>query len=171
MTVFGEEKGLMGSSYYARHPVVPLEKTIANINLEVVGRTDGSEGLEKGRAALTGYDYSTVGKTLKKAGSLVGVDVYHHDRFGDQFFNRSDNWVFAAAGIPSHSICSVFTYPDYHRVTDQWERIDYPNLEKLVRTVALGLIILAENPVEPGWNEANPKTAPHLEAWRKLKKL
>ena len=44
MTFFGEEKGLLGSRYYGRHPVVPIEKTVADVNLEQVGRTDDSEG-------------------------------------------------------------------------------------------------------------------------------
>ena len=44
MTFFGEEKGEMGSRYYSKHPVLPLEKTVADVNLEQLGRTDSSEG-------------------------------------------------------------------------------------------------------------------------------
>src|SRR5262249_42490866 len=44
MTFFGEEKGDVGSDYYARHPIVPIEQTVANVNLEQVGRTDSLEG-------------------------------------------------------------------------------------------------------------------------------
>ena len=44
MTFYGEEHGLVGSRYYVEHPVVPLEKTVADINLEQVGRTDDSDG-------------------------------------------------------------------------------------------------------------------------------
>jgi hypothetical protein len=170
MTVFAEEKGLMGSRYYIRHPSFPLEKTVANINLEVVGRTDGTEGIERNRASLTGFDYSTIGAVLKHAGSLVGVDVYNHKRFSDAFFSRSDNQAFADQGVPAHSLCTVFMYPDYHTVSDHWDKIDYPNLEKITRTVALGLLMLGEDPSDPKWNEANPKAAPYFKVWQERRK-
>jgi hypothetical protein len=166
MTVFGEEKGLMGSRYYLRRPLFPIEKTIANLNLEVVGRTDSTEGIQKNRASVTGFDYSTIGVVLRHAGSLIGVDVYKHERFSDAFFGRSDNQAFADHGVPAHSLCSVFMYPDYHTVSDHWNKIDFPNLEKITRAVALGLLMLGEDPAEPKWNEANPKAAPYLKAWR-----
>jgi Peptidase family M28 len=170
VTVFAEEKGLMGSRYYVRHPSFPIEKTVANLNLEVVGRTDSTEGIERNRASLTGFDYSTIGAVLKHAGSLVGVDVYKHERFSDAFFGRSDNQAFADQGVPAHSLCTVFMYPDYHSVGDHWDKIDYPNLEKITRTVALGLLMLGENPSEPKWNEANPKAAPYFKAWQERRK-
>ena len=66
MTVFAEEKGLLGSRYYARHPLFPLEKTVANINLEVLGRTDGPEGGYKNKAGMTGFEYSNLGESLCK---------------------------------------------------------------------------------------------------------
>lgn len=166
MALFGEEKGLLGSFYYARHPLFALEKTVANINLEVVGRTDGSDGVEKNRASLTGFDYSSVGNILRKAGQLTGVDVYKHERFSDAFFDRSDNRVFAEEGVPAHSLCSVFLYPDYHGVGDHWDKIDYANLERINRAVALGLWMIAEDAVEPRWNESNPKAAQYLKVWQ-----
>ena len=71
MTVFAEEKGLLGSRYYARHPVFPLEKTVANINLEVLGRTDGPDGGYKNKAALTGFEYSNLGGGLCEGGPAL----------------------------------------------------------------------------------------------------
>ena len=59
MTVFGEEKGLLGSRYYGRHPIFPIEKTIADINLEQVGRTDSTEGPQIANASMTGFNDST----------------------------------------------------------------------------------------------------------------
>jgi Peptidase family M28 len=170
MTVFGEEKGLMGSHYYARHPLFPMQSTVANINLEVLGRSDGTEGIERSRASLTGFDYSSVGAVLKRAGSLVGVDVYKHERFSDAFFSRSDNQAFADLGVPAHSLCAVFLYPDYHKASDHWDKIDYPNLERITRTVALGLLMIAENPAEPRWTEGNPKAAKYLKVWQSQQK-
>jgi hypothetical protein len=166
MTVFAEEKGLLGSRYYARHPLFPLEKTVANVNLEVLGRTDGSEGSYKNKAALTGFEYSTLGETFVKAGQLSGVEVYRHPTFSDAFFGRSDNLAFAEKGIVAHSVCSGFLFPDLHAPQDHWDKIDYPNLAQLNRLVATALWMIAENPVSPSWNPAAPKAARYLKAWQ-----
>ena len=166
MTVFAEEKGLLGSRYYARHPVFPLEKTAANINLEVLGRTDGPDGSQKSKAGLTGFEYSTLGEVFVKAGQLAGVEVYHHPTFSDAFYPRSDNLALAEKGVVAHSVCSSFLFPDLHAPQDHWDKIDYPNLAKLNRLVSIALWMIAENPEAPTWNAAIPKAAPYLKAWQ-----
>ncbi len=171
MTVFGEERGLLGSRYYGRHPVFPLAKTIADINLEQVGRTDSSEGSQVGRATLTGFDFSDLGPTFKRAGELTGVEVYKHEQNSDSFFGRSDNQALADAGIPAHTLCVAFVYPDYHKVGDHWDKVDYANLARTDRMVALALWMMATSETAPKWNEANPKTARYVEAWKKLQGL
>lgn len=170
LTVFGEEKGLLGSRFYSRHPLFPLEKTVANVNLELLGRTDAPEGVQKNKASLTGFDYSDVGPVFQRAGELSGVEVYRHNQFSDAFFKRSDNLSFADQGIPAHSLCSVFFYPDFHQVGDHWDKIDYPNLLKINRTVALALLMMANNTEAPRWSEANPKARPYLAIWRERQK-
>src|SRR5262249_44427148 len=95
LTVYGEEHGLVGSRYYIEHPVVPLEKTVADINLEQVGRTDDSDGPRVSAATVTGYDYSDVGALLHRAGQAVGVDVLKHPTKSDSYFRASDNAAFA----------------------------------------------------------------------------
>jgi peptidase M28-like protein len=166
MTVFAEEKGLLGSRYYARHPVFPLEKTVANINLEVLGRTDGPEGGYKNKASLTGFEYSDLGEVFVKAGQLAGVEVYRHPTFSDAFFPRSDNLALAEKGVVAHSVCPGFLFPDLHAPQDQWDKIDYPNLAKLNRLLSIALWMIAENPEAPSWNAAIPKAAPYLKAWQ-----
>ena len=74
----------------------------------------------------------------------------------------------ADAGIPAHTICTAFEYPDYHGVGDHWDKIDYANMAKVDKMVALGLMALADSPTEPRWNESNAKTAPYVAAWKKL---
>ena len=166
MTVFAEEKGLLGSRYYARHPLFPLEKTVANINLEVLGRTDGPEGGYKNKAALTGFEYSNLGEVFVKAGQLSGVEVYRHPTFSDAFYPRSDNLALAEKGVVAHSLCSGFLFPDLHAPQDHWDKIDYPNLAKLNRLMTIALWMIAENPAAPAWNAAAPKAAPYLRAWQ-----
>jgi hypothetical protein len=165
MTFFGEEKGLLGSRYYGRHPVFPIDKTVADINLEQVGRTDSSEGPQIANASLTGFDYSDVGAILETAGKLTGIKVYKHERNSDAFFARSDNQALADQGVPAHTLCTAFVYPDYHGVGDHWEKIDYANMEKVDRMVALALVMIANNSEAPKWNEANPMTARYVKAW------
>jgi Zn-dependent M28 family amino/carboxypeptidase len=166
MTFFGEEKGLLGSRYYGRHPVFPIEKTVADVNLEQVGRTDSSEGPQLSNASMTGFDYSDVGKIFKAAGEMTGIDVYKHEQNSDPFFGRSDNQALADQGVPAHTLCTAFVYPDYHGAGDHWDKIDYQNMAKVDRMVALGLIMIANNAEEPKWNEENPKAARYAKAWK-----
>jgi Zn-dependent M28 family amino/carboxypeptidase len=128
---FGEELGLRGSRFYARHPIFPIEKTIANINLEQVGRTDSSEGPQTATATLTGFDYSDVGKVFEGAGELTGIRVYKHPVNSDYYFSRSDNQALADLGVPAHTVCVAFSYPDYHRPGDHWDKIDYENMARM----------------------------------------
>ena len=65
MTFYGEERGLVGSRYYGAHPIIPLEKTIAHINLEQIGRTDDTEGPRVGAACMTGFDFSDIGPIFR----------------------------------------------------------------------------------------------------------
>ncbi|MGA2738242.1 MAG: M28 family peptidase [Bryobacteraceae bacterium] len=161
MTFFGEEEGGLGSRYYTSHPLFTLSKTVADLNLEQLGRTDSREGPEVSNATLTGFRYSTVPHTLQQAGALTGVKVYDTPN-GDDFFDRSDNQTFAEHGIPAHTIAVAFEFPDYHAAGDVWQKIDYTNMAKVDRMIALGLVMLADNPDPPHWNKENPKVERYL---------
>jgi len=164
ITFFGEERGLFGARFYARHPVYPIAQTVADINLEQVGRTDSNEGPQIANATLTGFDYSDVGTIMEKAGEVTGIKVYKHPN-GDAFFARSDNQALANEGIPAHTLCTAFVFPDYHGVGDHWEKIDYANMAKVDRMVGLALIMIANSPEAPKWNEANSLTSRYVTAW------
>jgi hypothetical protein len=166
---FGEEKGLFGSRYYGRKPAVPLNQTVADINLEQLGRTDDNDGPEVASATLTGFDYSDIGPTFAEAGKLTSVRVYKNERKSDSFFARSDNQALADVGIPAHTLLVAYEFPDYHRPGDEWQKLDYANMVKINRMVAAGLLMIANNPVPPKWNEANPKAEPYVKAWKQRK--
>lgn len=165
MTFFGEERGLLGSRYYGKNPIFPIEKTIAHVNLEHMGRTDDSEGPHPNAAWMTGYDFSDVGAIFTRAGKETGIDVSKHARNSDSFFSRSDNQALADLGVPAHTICTAFIFPDYHKVGDHWDKIDYENMAKVGRMVGAGLLSLASAETEPKWNAENPKAAKYLKAW------
>ncbi len=169
ITFFGEELGLFGSRYYGQHPIFPLAKTVADLNLEHLGRTDDSEGPQIARAALTGFDYCDISKSFLDAGEVEGVTVVKHPQDSDSYFARSDNQSFANLGIPAQTLFVAFKFPDYHGVADHWDKIDYVNLAKIDRMVARALLTIADDPKEPTWDESNPKAAAYFQAWKKLK--
>jgi hypothetical protein len=168
MTVFGEEEGLLGSQYYGRHPVFPLRRTVADVNLEQIGRTDDSEGPQVKSATFTGFTYSDLPALFAEAGKVTGVKVYDRNTGNDPFFARSDNQALADAGIPSHTVAVGLEFPDYHQVSDKWYKIDYNNMASIDRMLGLGIISLADDPESPKWNEANHNTAKYVTAWKNL---
>jgi Zn-dependent M28 family amino/carboxypeptidase len=167
MTVFGEESGGLGARWYTSHPIFPVAKTVADINLEQLGRTDDNEGPKIAQFNLTGFDYSDIAATFAKAGSMTGVQVVKHEKNSDAFFGRSDNATFADAGIPSTTLSVSYVYPDYHGAGDEWPKLDYENMAKVDVTVALGVLDMANNAVAPQWNKENPKTARYVQAREK----
>ncbi len=164
MTFFGEEEGLIGSGYYVRHPIFPLAKTIADVNLEQLGRTDSSKGKEIANAAPTGYGFSSMIDDFRAAGEETGVKVYNTEPESDRYFAQSDNLAFAEAGVPAHTFCVAFEFPDYHAVGDEWRKIDYDNMAKVDRMLALGIVMLAGDANPPHWNTNNPKVKRFAEA-------
>ena len=154
----GEEKGLLGSRYYASHPLFPLDKTVAGINLEELGRTDDVTGPVVSAAYVSGFDYSSVGPILQEAGKLAGVTITKHETNSDKFFTGSDNLSLAAVGVPAHTVSVGYIFPDYHRPGDRWENLDYDNMAKIVRAVALGVYMIATSDQAPQWNAGNPRS-------------
>ena len=168
MTVFGEERGLLGSQYYVRHPIFPLDKTIADVNIEQVGRTDDSETPQIASATITGFTYSDLPQLFAEAGKATGVKVYDRNPSDDPYFARSDNQPFADAGIPSHTAVVALEFPDYHAVGDEWHKIDYNNMTVVDRMLGLGVISLANDRDTPRWNKSNQNTRKYVTAWEKL---
>lgn len=164
MTFFGEEEGMVGSHYYARHPAWPIDKTVAQLNLEQVGRTDSSEGPQVSNATLTGFDYSDLSDYLAKAGKMTGVKLYKHPQNSDTYFRLSDNIPLAEAGVPAHTLAVTFEYPDYHGLGDEWQKIDYDNMAKVDRMVAAALIMVANADEPVRWNEKNSKARAFVKA-------
>jgi hypothetical protein len=168
MALFGEETGLLGSRYYGRHPLFPLARTIADVNLEQLGRTDSTEGPKIASASFTGFDFSELPSIFEKAGQKMGVKVYKDDQRSDEFFSRSDNQALADVGVPAHTLCVAFEFPDYHGVADEWPKLDYENMAKVDRMVALGLLMIADSDAVPRWNAREAKAGRYEKAWEQL---
>ena len=168
MTYFGEEKGLYGSRYYASHPLFPLKDTVANLNFEHMGRTDDNEGPRAGKITASGFDYTSIGDLLTAAGKDTGVEAWKHERNSDSFFARSDNQALADAGVPALTLAVAWIFPDYHRPGDHWEKIDYDNMQRVVRTCALAAQRLANADAPPQWVSSNPKVEKYVKAYQAL---
>ena len=164
----GEEKGQRGSRYYAAHPLAPLAKTIAHLNLEQVGRTDATEGSKIGVANVTGFDFSSMVPVLVDAGRRAGVKILKDEMSSDGYFDRSDNGPIARAGVPAHTLSVSYGFPDYHGVGDEWQKIDYDNMAKVDQAVAIAVLNLASTLAPPKWNANYPAAQGYAEAARKL---
>jgi hypothetical protein len=165
---FGEERGLLGSRYFARHPAVPLKQMVANLNLEQTGRTDSSEGPNVGQVNLTGYHFTTIHKHMEAAGEATGLKVVKHEKFSDPYFMASDNAALAAVGIPSTTLSVTYAFPDYHQKGDEAGKIDYENMARVTRAIAQGTYLTAEAAERVSWNADEVRTKLYREAAAKL---
>ena len=137
----GEEAGTLGVRWYAQHPFVPLDRHVADIQVEMIGRPDTAAG-GPGKAWLTGYERSTMGPTLAAAGLPVIADP----RPRQSFFTRSDNIVFARLGIVAHTLSSFGLHGEYHTVNDEWELVDFAHMTGMVNLVARAVRTVADGP-------------------------
>lgn len=164
-----EEKGILGSAYFTKHPIIPLDQISSVINLEMLGRTDDNfAGPQLKRISITGYDYSSVSQMLNRAGEYTGIEVYNNSRWSDRDFKSSDNIRFAEYGIPAHTLVASHTYLDFHNPGDEWDKIDYENMALLTKTAALGVWMLSNSVEVPKWDPDHPLAKPYYEAWLKL---
>ena len=169
LTVFGEEMGGYGARYYTSHPIFPLARTVADVNLEQLGRTDDTEGPRPLQFNLTGFDYTDIAAIMARAGAETGIKVVKHEKNSDSFFGRSDNATFAEAGVPSTTLSVAYIYPDYHQAGDEWPKLDYQNMAKVDVCVGLGIWDMANSEKAPEWNRENSKTARYVAAHDRLK--
>ena len=142
----GEEFGVLGTQWYLDRPTVPLSRTIADLQVEMVGRPDSLAG-GPGKLWLTGYERSTMGEGFTAAGLPIVADP----RPDFRFFERSDNIVFARRGIPAHTLSSFGMHADYHQPSDEVDRIDFAHLEQAADVVIRATRLLADGPA-PAWH-------------------
>ncbi|MEO0789637.1 MAG: M28 family peptidase [Bacteroidota bacterium] len=135
MLVSGEEKGLLGSQYYVEHPIFPLEQTIANINIDMVGRIDEKHAENPFYIYVIGSDrLSTdlhrINEEANERFTQLELDyTYNAEDDPNRYYYRSDHYNFAERGIPAIFFFNG-THEDYHQATDTIEKI---NFEKMAR--------------------------------------
>lgn len=155
----GEEKGLWGSEWFVDHPTVPLNQIVAQLNIDMIGRSRKAGDTDSRNANLTGPDeiYVIGSKMMSSDLGALSEKVnqsylklqfnYKYDDPNDteRFFFRSDHYNYAKKGIP---IIFYFdgVHADYHRQSDHPDKIDYDKMEKVTRTVFASLWKLASGP-------------------------
>ncbi|HEY6805095.1 MAG TPA: M20/M25/M40 family metallo-hydrolase [Pyrinomonadaceae bacterium] len=156
----GEEKGLWGSRYFTEYPTVPLDHVVAQLNIDMIGRSKKEGDTNPRNRDLTGPNgVYLIGSTMMSTelGELVQavnksyLNVDYDTRYDDpsdpnRFFYRSDHFNYARKGIP---IIFFFdgVHEDYHQPGDSPDKIDYQKMEKITRTVYMTLWEVANRPM------------------------
>ena len=158
----GEEKGLWGSRYFTEYPTIPLQKIVAQINIDMIGRSKKEGDTNPRNTSLSGPNevyvigskmMSTELGELTEAVNKEYLNLTFNFRYDDpkdpnRFFFRSDHYNYARKGIP---IVFFFDgeHEDYHRPGDEPQKIDYEKMQKIVRTVYVLTREIANRPTRP----------------------
>lgn len=136
----GEEKGLLGSKFYTENPIFPMNETITNLNIDMIGRIDPAHKDNPNYIYLIGSDRlsTELHEISEKANAeYVQLDLdykYNNKNDPNRFYYRSDHYNFAKHGIP---VIFYFNgvHEDYHQKTDSPDKIEYDLLEKRAKLV------------------------------------
>ena len=155
ITFAGEELGLLGSNYYAGHPLLPIENAVAMLNMDMIGRIRG------GKVYVNG---SGTGSTLNKlVESVPPPDSFHIDLSETTGYGGSDHMSFTVKQVPVLFFFSGL-HGDYHKPSDTWDKIDAPDAVKLLAYVAQIATRLANDPGRPAFQRVTESKAPSVSA-------
>ena len=146
MTFWGEEKGLLGSKYFAEHPLWKLDDIVANVNLEMIGRPEENA---EGKAWGTGWPHSNLGPQMAAGAARAGVTIFNHEQFGEMLYGRSDNASFVAKGVIAHSFSAGSLHSDYHQPTDEVSKLNIPHMTKIIQGLLAGILPIARGQLTP----------------------
>lgn len=144
--VNGEEKGLLGSQYYTTDPAMPLENTLVNINLDMVGRSKMASDTGKFAGyeldvtqpgeimVYTAHESSELLQKMNESAHEVGIRVT--DKGKEMGFGGSDHQTFMEEGIPALFFHSGI-HADLHSIRDDVEKIDFDKMERVSKMVFL----------------------------------
>ncbi len=152
----GEEEGLIGSSYMAEHPVVPLDRVQAMLNIDMIGRNRDNDAAQAETLFVIGADristdlHNVVVEANRSSTRPLTLDYEYNDVADpNSFYTRSDHYSYASQGIPS-AFFFTGTHPDYHANTDTVDKILFPKLVRVTEFIYRTGFLLAnrEEPLE-----------------------
>jgi hypothetical protein len=161
-----EERGLLGAWAYTEDAVVPLDRIVAVLNMDMIGRDEevpvGGGGRFRGLDVQTAQSNTNatnvigtvktpdLRSALERANQAIGLDLrFRYDNNASNLMRRSDHWPFIQRGVPGVWIHTGL-HPDYHTVYDRPEKINYTKMEKIVRLVYQAAWDLANAAGRPG---------------------
>lgn len=138
MNVVGEEKGLLGSEWYSDHPVFPLENTVANLNIDMIGRVDEAHSDDENYIYLIGSDKLSselheISESANSSFTKINLDyTFNAPDDPNRFYYRSDHYNFAKHNIP---VIFYFSgvHEDYHAPGDDVEKIMFTKMTNVGR--------------------------------------
>jgi len=140
-----EERGGHGARYFIDHSPVPLEKIVADVTFEMLGRPDAK--VPPNTLWLTGYERSTLGPELARQGARLVADPHPEQNF----FQRSDNYTLALRGVVAHTVSSFGLHTDYHRVSDDLSKVDFQFMTRSIDSMIAPVRWLADSTFRPTW--------------------
>ena len=140
-----EESGGFGSTYLREMPPVPLDKMVAMVQFEMIGRPDSKVPTKT--LWLTGYERSDLGPTLAARGARLVQDPHPEM----SFFTRSDNITFARRGVVAHTVSSYGLHTEYHTPADETKLVDYAHMTEAIGSMVEPLAWLANAAFKPAW--------------------
>ena len=155
LAVTGEEIGLLGSQYYADHPLIPMEQMIFNLNTDGAGYNDPSY------VSIVGYGRTGTDGIVDAAANIFGLDVFPNPAPEQNLFDRSDNVSFAKLGVPALCFSPGLTSFDeevstyYHQAADNPETINFDYLHKFCQALARTARLIADDEERPFWVEGD----------------
>ena len=158
MTFYGEELGLLGSAFLADHPPVPLDKMVAELQMDMVGRdSEGAQNGDRNRMDARAENVDTIRLVgSKRISTDLDRDIQEMNRYvgfrfkydAEDVYTRSDHYNFASKGVPIAFLFDGF-HPDYHRPTDTLDKIDWTKLTNAARLYYLTAMKVANDPAPP----------------------
>lgn len=131
--VTGEEHGLHGSRFYSENPLFPLANTVADVNIDMIGRRDPFHENTNNYVYLIGSNYLSTDlynlcEEVNKKNNFLTIDYKYNDKNDpNRYYYRSDHYNFAKNGIPSVFLFNG-THADYHKPTDEVSKIEFDAL-------------------------------------------
>jgi len=147
----GEEKGLLGSDWFTRHPTVPRDSIVAQLNIDMIGRGDAADLQGGGPAYLQVIGSRRLSTELGDLIEQVNREGKHGFQFDytydanghpDNYYCRSDHFMYARFGIPI-AFFTTGAHEDYHQVTDEVQYIDFEKMARVVGLVEASALALA----------------------------
>lgn len=149
LNVSGEEKGLLGSRWFSEHPTVPIDRVVANVNMDMIARNAADS------IVVIGQQYSSLGPLVQRVaaehpelGLTVSEDLWPEERF----FFRSDHFHFARLEIPALFFFAG-VHEDYHQPSDELDTLDLDKAARVARLAFWTAHAIADSPEAPTWTE------------------